>query len=175
MELILELLKYTLPALVVALVVYIMLKSHQDNNYKLKLLQLKSDSSKEFLPLKLQAYERITLFVHRVAPENIIPRIQQPGMNAQMLKVAMIQAIQQEFEHNITQQVYVSNVVWTMVVGYKNSFANLINAKSKQLDANATAYDLGKLIIEEYMENEELLSAPKVQEAIKMEVKSLFI
>ncbi|MCB9255545.1 MAG: hypothetical protein H6579_00275 [Chitinophagales bacterium] len=175
MELLLELLKYTLPALVVALVVYIMLRSEKDNKYKLKLLQLKSDNSKEMVPLKLQAYERITLLVHRISPENIIPRLQQPGMSAQQLKLALIQAIQQEFEHNITQQVYVSNGLWTMLVAYKNSFANLINAKSKELEANATAYDLGKLVITEFMENDEILSPIKVQDFIKLEVKSIFI
>ena len=75
MEILLELLKYTLPALVVALVVYIMMRLHQQNNYKLKLLDIKSTNSKDIVPLKLQAYERLTLFIHRVSPEHIIPRV----------------------------------------------------------------------------------------------------
>jgi len=175
METILELIKYTLPALVVVLVVYLMLKSHSENNYKLKLLQLKSDNSKEVFPLKLQAYERITLFVHRISPENLIPRVTKPGMTAQQFKVALIQSIQQEFDHNITQQIYVSNGVWGAVVSYKNTFANIVNSKSKQLQADGTAYDLGKLIIEEYMQNENLLTPMKVNDIIKAEVKNVFI
>lgn len=175
MDLILELVKYTLPALVVALVVYIMLKQHNENNYKLKLLQLKADNSKDIVPLKLQAYERLTLFINRISPEHLIPRVTQPGMTANQLKVALIQSIQSEYEHNITQQVYVSNGVWGAVFAFKNSFANMVNAKSKQLDGGATAYDLGKLIIEEYLENEELLTPQKVNEVIKSEVKTLFV
>lgn len=175
MEILLELLKYTLPALVVALVVYIMMRLHQHNNYKLKLLEMKSTNSKDIVPLKLQAYERLTLLVHRVSPEHLIPRVTQPSMTAKQLKVALITAIQSEFEHNITQQVYVSNGVWGAVVAYKNSFANLVNAKAKQLDEGAVAYDLGKLIIEAYLDNEDLMTPQKVNEVIKMEVKTLFI
>lgn len=175
MDILLELLKYTLPALVVALVVYIMMRLHQQNNYKLKLLEMKSTNSKDIVPLKLQAYERLSLFVNRVSPEHIIPRVTQPGMTAKQLKVALITGIQKEFEHNITQQIYVSNGVWGAVVAYKNSFANLVNAKAKQLDDGAVAYDLGKLIIEAYMENEDLMTPQQVNEVIKMEVKTLFI
>jgi hypothetical protein len=175
MELILDLLKYTLPALVVALVVYIMMNSHQKNSYKLKLLEMKSDNSKDIVPLKLQAYERLTLFIHRIAPENLIPRVTQPSMTAHQLKMALILNIQQEFEHNITQQVYVSNGVWGAVVAYKNSFANLVNAKAKELDGGALAYDLGKLIVEEYMNNEDLMTPAKVNEIIKHEIKTMFI
>ena len=175
MDLILELVKYTLPALVVALVVYIMLKQHNESNYKLKLLQLKADNSKDIVPLKLQAYERLSLLINRISPEHLIPRVTQAGMTASQLKVAVIQSIQQEYEHNITQQIYVSNGVWGAVVAFKNSFANLVNAKSKELPAGASAYDLGKLIIEAYMENEELLTPQKVNEVIKQEVKTLFV
>jgi hypothetical protein len=175
MDLILDLLKYTLPALVVALVVYIMMNSHQKSIYKLKLLDMKSGNSKDIVPLKLQAYERLTLFVHRVSPENLIPRVMQPGMTANQLKVALILNIQQEFDHNITQQVYVSNGVWGATVAYKNSFANLVNTKAKELDGGAVAYDLGKLIVEEYLNNEDLMTPAKVNEIIKHEIKTLFI
>ncbi|MFT5072029.1 MAG: hypothetical protein ACI8V8_002001 [Chitinophagales bacterium] len=175
MEILLELLKYTLPALVVALVVYIMMRTHNENNYKLKLLEMKSLNSKDIVPLKLQAYERLTLFINRVSPEHLIPRVTHPGMTAKQLKIALIQSIQSEFEHNITQQVYVSNRVWGAVVAYKNSFANLVNSLSKQLDDGAVAYDLGKLIVEAYMEDEELMTPQKVNEVIKIEVKTLFI
>lgn len=175
MDIFLEIIKYTLPALVVALVVYIMMRLHQQNNYKLKLLDLKSSNGKDIVPLKLQAYERLTLFVHRTSPEQIIPRVTQPGMTAKQLKVALIKTIQSEFEHNITQQVYVSNGVWGAVVAYKNTFANLIHAKAEELEEGKVAYDLGKLIIEEYIENEELMTPQKVNEIIKLEVKTMFI
>lgn len=175
MEIILELLKYTLPALVVALVVYLMLNAHHNNEYKLKLLQLKSDNSKDLVPLKLQAYERLTLFVYRTSPENLLPRLTTPGMSAMQLKNAVLISIQQEFEHNITQQVYISSGVWGAIVAFKNTFAHVVNDQSKKLDPQATAYDLAKLIVEEYMENESLLSPNKVNELIKSEIKTLFI
>jgi hypothetical protein len=175
MEILLELLKYTLPALVVALVVFIMMRLHQQNNYKLKLLEMKSTNSKDIVPLKLQAYERLTLFVHRVSPEHIIPRVTHPGMTSKQLKVALISAIQSEFEHNITQQVYVSNGVWGAVVAFKNSFANLVNTKANELEDGAVAYDLGKLIVEFYLENEDAMTPQRVNEVIKLEVKTLFI
>ncbi len=174
MDIFLEIIKYTLPALVVALVVYIMMRLHHQNNYKLKLLELKSSNGKDIVPLKLQAYERLSLFIHRTSPEQIIPRVTQPGMTAKQLKIALIQTIQSEFEHNITQQVYVSNGIWSAVVAYKNTFANLVNAKAKELEEGKVAYDLGKLIVEEYLDNEELLTPQKVNELIQLEVKTMF-
>lgn len=129
-EHVLELLKYTLPALVVALVVYVMLDKYADSNYKLRLLKLKTKNSKEYLPLKLQAYERLTLLVYRISPENIIPRVTLHGMTANDLKNALLFQIQQEFEHNITQQVYVSNGVWGAVVAFKKFFCQFGKSKS---------------------------------------------
>jgi hypothetical protein len=175
MEVLLELLKYTLPALVVALVVYIMMDKHQNNVYRMKLLEMKSEHSKDIVPLKLQAYERLTLFIHRVSPENLIPRVTQPSMTANQLKMALLHNIQEEFEHNITQQVYVSPGVWAAVTAFKNSFGNLVHAKARELDGNAVAYDLGKLIVEEYMHNAELMTPNKVNEVIKQEIKTMFI
>ena len=175
MDLVLEILKYTLPALVVALVVYVMLKTYFDNNYKLKVLDLKSKNSKEYLPLKLQAYERLTLFVHRTSPENLIPRNTLPNQTAKQLKKQLLQAVQQEFEHNITQQVYVSNNVWNAIVGYKAQLIKTINIIDQKLGDGKTAYDLSKVILEEYHNNEELLTAAQVNDIIKAEIKHLFI
>jgi len=151
------------------------MNSHQKSLYKLKLLDMKTGNSKDIVPLKLQAYERLTLFIYRVSPENLIPRVTLPGMTANQLKIALIQNIQQEFEHNITQQVFVSNGVWGATVAFKNSFANLVSAKAKELDGGAVAYDLGKLIVEEYMNNGDLMTPAKVNEVIKHEIQTLFI
>ncbi|HMW75898.1 MAG TPA: hypothetical protein PKD40_09585, partial [Saprospiraceae bacterium] len=71
-------------------------------------MELKQNANAVTLPLKLQAYERLSLFCERISIPSLILRLNQPGMNTQALRYAMLISIQKEFEHNITQQMYIS-------------------------------------------------------------------
>lgn len=175
LEIILEIIKYTIPGVIVCVVVYIILSNYVKKEEKLKMLELKAATGKDMLPLKLQAYERLSLFLHRISPENMIPRLPSAGISAKHYRQTLISNIKSEFEHNITQQVYVSSTVWNAVLTYKNDLINVINIQAAKIDDNENAFELSKNILEYYINNTEVITSQKVLDVIKQEVKTLFI
>lgn len=174
-EVILEILKFTIPALAVCLVVYIILDKQADKEERLRILNIKSKSSKEMLPLKMQAYERVTLLLHRIAPETMIPRMQQPSLNVGQLKKILVNTVKSEYEHNITQQVYVSSTVWKATLTYVNDLINVINLQAEALNQDSPGYELSKSVLQYYVDNPDTINSQRVLEVIKQEVKTLYI
>ena len=108
LEVMLEIIKITIPALVVFFTVYTLLKQFMEGQYKTQMLQFKQNQHKTTIPLRLQAYERLSLFCERISIPNLVLRLRNENMTAAELRMALMLGIQHEFEHNITQQVYVS-------------------------------------------------------------------
>src|SRR5690606_39969210 len=108
----LEVLKYTIPALVVWGVVYWMAKSWIEQRRNDTIMAQRQSLRKETLPMKIQALERLALFVERISPSQVLSRVHAAEMNAQTLGRAMLIAIQTVYEHNVTQQIYVSEPLW---------------------------------------------------------------
>jgi len=175
LEIILEIIKFTIPGAVVCVVIYIILSNYVKKEEKLKMLELKAATSKDMLPLKLQAYERLSLLMHRVSAENLLPRLPSTGMSVKKYRSVLINNVKSEFEHNITQQVYVSSTVWNAVLTYKIDFINVINLQASKLDDNENGFELSKAVLEYYINNTEVITAQKVLDVIKQEVKTLFI
>ena len=173
-ENILEILKYVLPSIIVFLTAFFVLKSFFNNEMKKLEQQLRTESRKDTLPLRLQAYERLSVFLERISPVNLIPRTVQSGMNAQMLKQALTQSVRMEFEHNVSQQIYVSTNVWRTVTFVKDEMIRDINLLSASLPPDAPAKDLSKRILEHYLESEDVLPTQQALDLIKQEVKKLF-
>jgi len=173
-ESILEILKYTLPSVIVFLTAFFVLKSFFNNEMKKLEQQIRSESRKDTLPLRLQAYERLSVFLERISPVNLIPRTIQPGMNAQMLKQALVQAIRMEYEHNVSQQIYVSTNVWRTVSIVKDEIIKDVNVLSASLPPDAPAKELSKRILEHYLESEHVLPTQQALDLLKVEVKKLF-
>ena len=101
MTTILEILKYTLPSLVVFATSYYLLKQYISGQYELRALEVKASYSKQAIPLKLQAYERLLLFCDRISLPSLLLRLRDQNMTAGQLKNAMIISVQKEYEHNI--------------------------------------------------------------------------
>jgi len=175
LEIILEIIKYTIPGVIVCVVVYIILSNYVKKEEKLKMLELKAATGKDMLPLKLQAYERLSLFLHRVSPENMIPRIPSQGLSVKQYRQTLLSNLKSEYEHNITQQVYVSTTVWNSIITFKNDLVNIINLQASKLDDNESAFELSKGILEYYINNPDVITAQKVMDVVKQEVKTLFI
>jgi hypothetical protein len=126
---VLEVLKYIIPAAVVFGIVQYMMKSFFDSEYKRRHMELKVENNKLIMPLKLQAYERMVVLMERMSPNNLIVRVSQPGISATQLKMALIQDINSEYNHNVSQQVYIS-------------------PQAGQLGNNAVGLDLSRAIFE---------------------------
>lgn len=144
----LEVLKYIIPAVVVFGIVQYMLKNFFDNEFARRQTELKSESNKVIMPLKMQAYERIVILMERMSPNNLVFRVSQPGISATQLKIALIADINNEFNHNVSQQVYVSPQAWQMVRIAKEETINIINTAYGSLGNNAVGLDLSKAIFE---------------------------
>ncbi len=93
---------------------------------------------KTITPIKLQAYERIVLFLERISTESLIMRTVKPGMTAQQLHSALIANIRSEYEHNLSQQIYMSNEAWEMVKNAKGTVIRIINNIATKLPPTAT-------------------------------------
>lgn len=150
METFLDLLKYTIPALVVLIATAIIVNKFLITEIRKKQLTLFREGLKTTLSLRLQAYERLTVFLERIKPRSVFPRIYQHGMTVGEFQYAIIKSIKQEFDHNLSQQIYVSTKVWDTIVGAKEQQMAMINQISSSLKPTDSAKALHKLILDSY-------------------------
>jgi hypothetical protein len=127
---------------------YLVIKNLFDRDYRLKLIENKRMMQKELLPLKLQALERMVVFLERIKPENVIIRVMQPGMNARDLHLDLLAAIRSEYEHNVSQQVYISASYWKYIKQAKDDVLTKINRASEAVTPTDKAIELSKKIME---------------------------
>lgn len=103
------------------------------------------------LPLQLQAYERIVLFVERIAPQNLISRVNQPGFSVLDMQIGMVSNIKSEYDHNVSQQIYVTAQAWEAVKTVKEQTISIINQIALKLPPDAPSIELNKQILELFM------------------------
>ncbi len=89
--------------------------------------------------MRLQAFERLILLCERIDLPDLVLRLKTPGTSSVALRAALLLAIQQEYEHNLTQQLYVSEELWDILMTAKNKTMDLISIAADGLDANASA------------------------------------
>jgi hypothetical protein len=123
---IIEIVMYCLPALITAGVAYYFFKIHTDNEENRRRYLLLKDTQKDVLPLKLQAYERMTLFLERTNPAKLVLRVSPINNDAKLYANQLVQTIENEFEHNLTQQIYMSEEAWQIICKTKNSIITTI-------------------------------------------------
>jgi hypothetical protein len=145
---ILDILKYVLPALVVLIATSIIVNKFLISENKRKQLAIFQDAQDITLRLRLHAYERMVLFIERISPRHLITRVYDPTMTVRDLQVAMTLSIRSEFEHNLSQQIYVSKNVWETVKNVKEQELNMINRVSQTLNPEAHASELHVRILE---------------------------
>ena len=169
----LEILKYILPSLVIFLIVYFLLKSFFDNEAKKLELEIRKENVKMITPIKLQAYERLTILMERMTPNNLIFRVSQPGISASQLKIDLIQDINNEYNHNASQQIYVSHQAWQIVRIVKEEMINIINTAYSSLGPNAVGIDLSKAIFETLIQME-TMPTNKALDFLRKEFQLIF-
>ena len=112
------------------------------------------ESKRLTLPLRLQAYERIVLFLERIQPANLVLRVQRSEMSAQELQIALIRTIREEFDYNLSQQVYISSTAWEMIKNAREESISVINRASGQLNPQEPASSLVRTIFDISLETE---------------------
>ena len=123
--------------------------------------------------LQLQAYERLILLTDRIALPNLINRISQPGLNAKEMQLLLTQSIKQEFDHNITQQIYVTPEAWDAVRNFKEQNLLVINQVASFLPAEASGMDLNKSLLEVLVQNPKASLQQVVADALSFEAKKI--
>ena len=115
--------------------------------------------------LKIQSLERLVLFMERIKPENILIRIQKNNScTSRVLYKMLIKTIREEFEHNMSQQLYISDESWELITFSKNQLISLINSKLKEIDPNSNSSELSKVILEECSDKNKI----KIYETISL-------
>jgi hypothetical protein len=143
----LDIVKFTIAGVGVIYVAFYLLKPYLDKSEQVQLMELKKTITNQTLPLRFQAYERIVLFVERVNPANLLIRLSGSAGSAAELHSMVVAEIRSEFQHNITQQIYVSSRAWTLVKRVKDDTLSVVNNAIKALPENATALELSKTVL----------------------------
>ena len=124
---------------VVAYFIYTATQHYVDNRHQIRLLSLQQQRAQPTLTLRLQACERLTLLCERISIPNLLGRLHTEGATVNDLRRALLVGIQQEFEHNVTQQIYVSDNLWNILLLTRNNTADIVNMVAQKCDAQADA------------------------------------
>ncbi|MBK7871461.1 MAG: hypothetical protein IPJ74_12700 [Saprospiraceae bacterium] len=173
MDTVLEIFKLTIPGLIVLATAYFLLKQYLDNQRAIKQIELKQNQQNTTTPLRLQAYERLSLLCERIALPSLILRLRQEGTSSAQFRATLMLAIQQEYEYNITQQVYVSEQLWEIIKLSRDDSMNTISLAYELVDPKAESEELAQAIMS-ILEKRGVTAIDKALIAIKKEAAILF-
>jgi hypothetical protein len=154
MEALADILQITIPALIVFLTAYFILKNLIRNDQDKRRQELILQNGRTVTPIKLQAYERIVLFLERISLESLLVRVSTHDMSAAQLHSTLLNTIRTEFEHNLSQQIYMSQQAWEVVRNARSNMIRIINSEAEKVPADSTGMALSKQLLERIMELE---------------------
>lgn len=163
----------TVPTLVVAATAVIVLRMMLKKDIETKKIQVVLQNQKTITPLRLQAYERVILFLERISPNSVIMRLQTPNMTVGELHKQMLICIRAEFEHNLSQQLYVSTEAWEATRNAKERSIQLLNMCLHGLNPMDNAMVFSQAVFEKLIEIEKAPTQEAI-DALKQEVRMLF-
>lgn len=171
LQTILEILKYIIPAIIVLIATSTIVRKFLVNETERKRLSIFQQGMDTTLRLRLQAYERLALYMERIHPRTLVPRMYETGMTTRDLQAALIQSIKMEYEHNLSQQIYVSAQVWKTVQSVKEQEMAMINQVAGLLNPEGSAKELHQKMIDFIISNENDLPSEVALEVINNEAK----
>ena len=154
MDILADVLKITIPALIVFFTAWVLLRNKIQNDQDKRRQELILQNSRTVTPIKLQAFERIVLFLERISLESLLVRVSTPDMTATQLHTAMLNSIRSEFEHNLSQQIYMSQQAWEVVKNARSNMIKIINSEVEKLPSDSSGMVLSKKLLEKIMELE---------------------
>ncbi len=154
MEAIVELAKLIIPAALVLYAMYLMVRSFLNKELERRLLEIKMKNSETILPIRLQAYERMCLFLERISPGNLVPRLNTGGLTSKELQHILLKEIRDEFNHNLSQQLYMSDEAWHTIKTSMENVILMINQAIAEVDGDSKSIELAKAIIQKNIQME---------------------
>ena len=150
-KMLMQLLMFCIPALVTGGIAFLFFREHLDNENNRRNFLISKDLQKKSLPNRLQAYERLALFLERITPNSLLTRVQPTSQDKNTYETLLIATIEQEFEHNLTQQIYMSSDGWRVIKASKNPTIQLIWNAGKS-DKVTNADQLREVILTDLMD-----------------------
>ena len=167
-----EIIKYCLPAICVLLATWLVMHKFYKSEAEKRLWELKRLSQKEISPVRLRAYERLALLLERTTPEHMLTNVNLTEMTILQLQQYIMRTIRLEYEHNLSQQVYVSDAVWQQIISARDQMLAFVNTLAQQVPADASTLDYAKMLITAYSTNGETANERALQ-ALKNEARTL--
>ena len=149
------------------------MKSFLNKELEKKQLDIKSDNNKIILPIRLQAYERICLLLERITLNNLIIRVNDPLYNSGQLQQILLSDVRNEYNHNLSQQLYMSNEAWNMVKKGVEDTILTINSAAEQTPNETKGIELAKKIFENHL-SKNSDSVAMALFFVKNEIRSIF-
>ncbi|MFT7157902.1 MAG: hypothetical protein ACI8Q1_002926 [Parvicella sp.] len=143
-----EILKFSIPALLVFAITYFLMNKFFEREKNLKSEENKIQARKEYIPLRIQAYERATLYLERIDLNNLLMRASKPHYTSRMLYQELMKHIRDEYAHNMVQQIYISQRSWNQLKQAKEETVKIVNMAMNSMKDNATGMDLSKVIFD---------------------------
>lgn len=173
MEVIIDFGKILLPAALVLYAMYLTMKSVLAKEVISANMDYKLENSKATLPNRLQAFERMCLFLERLSPGNLVLRLNTSNMTAKELQHLMIAEIREEFNHNLSQQIYMSDKSWDLIKNTVEDVIALINTNAEKLNSDAKSVELARLIFVE-IEKRDVDPVSVTLSEVKSEIREIF-
>lgn len=173
MEYLIELLKIVLPAGLVIYGMFIITVSFLKKEKEMKWVDIKTKNTELLLPLRLQAGERLCLLLERISPNNLIRRVNQPGFTAGELHGRLIEEIRNEFNHNLSQQVYFTDDTWESVRTAVEQTISLVNRSYQEVTGDEKSLELAKKIFQAALAQEKDIIGQALRN-IKDEIRMYF-
>ena len=173
MEIFADFIKILLPAAIVLYAMYLTVQAFLNKEFEKKLVDIKIRNTELVLPVRLQAYERMCLFLERISPNNLILRLNNDMLSATELHQVLLSEIRDEYNHNVSQQVYMSDDAWNQVKSAMEETISIINNAAGQVNSEGRSMDLAKAIFEIIIQ-QELDPAGKALKYVKDEIRQSF-
>ncbi|MBC6411293.1 MAG: hypothetical protein GDA42_12735 [Ekhidna sp.] len=173
MEMVYDLLKMTIPAVLMLYLSYLLVRSFLRKQLDEITFSARRKNQEVVVPIRLQAYERITLLLERITPANLLSRLGSADYNAEEFQQILVHEIRNEFNHNLSQQVYMSDSAWTYVTTAVEQTISLINSSANMLDKEARGVELARAILENGA-GEEMDTPKQAIRYIKEEIQDVF-
>lgn len=132
----------------VLLMAYFFLRKTGEKEIRQLQVELKKDRQKHFLPMRVEAYQRAVLLMERIHPSSIVMRLHNPALPAKMLQAELLKSIREEYDHNVSQQLFISPQAWEMVRNSKEEIIKIMNVAGNQMDVSSTGTDLAAKVFE---------------------------
>lgn len=170
----LDIFKLVIAGLVVFFAGWYVIREYLSQDSMRSSREIKMANLSHTLPLRLQAYERITLFLERINPSNMLVRLHVAGLTAREMQNVILSDIRSEYQHNISQQIYVSDTSWNVVRKMKEETIGMVHNAVNGLPENASAIDLSKIILSHFANLQEDNPYELALQIIKREVQQSF-